>query len=178
MERLAGMTATSLNFEESVKIKRAVEDFQHLVEGRRARRLQSLANWWSFSISELVFLLRSSIRLANIRRRIRRTYSFAKVQLRHGELSREDILKAAEFYADVANRFFKLAENDRRMIDRMRMLEFKHTRPLAIIAWTSSVMERYHDDLGCLAEDIAETLALGASESFCRLVHRELNELS
>ena len=134
------------------------------------------AQWWEMALSTIAFLGWFTLSLGRIHWALDRIYHNAQRRMSAGTLPREELLALTVLYGDSAARLFRLADNDGAVVGRLsEILELRDSPALRIVRWCYQKMAYYHELVGCLAEDNAETLALSASEPFAALVQRELD---
>ena len=75
----------------------------------------------------------------------------------------------------MARRLYRLADRDLEEVEEYRNLE--HYWFGQILMLSSRKLAQWHEEVGCVAEDAAETLALGSSTEFTDLVRRETTEI-
>lgn len=82
------------------------------------------------------------------------------------QIARSDTLQYATEFGDMAARLFRLADEDRELVAKMEQL--------GLMLYVECMLYRFrawrHERVGLLTEDLAETLALGASEEFTAAV--------
>lgn len=89
--------------------------------------------------------------------------------------TRSRAVDVASSWGDMAKRLYRLADRDREMIEQFR--GFDHFWFVHLMMLSYRKLAQWHEEVGCVAEDAAETLALGSSTEFTDLVRRETTEI-
>lgn len=124
--------------------------------------------------STLLFLGNCAFDLVKIELGMRQTYWSICQMLDKQALSRDRALHYARVYADMSQRLYRLADGDLRMAAPRD--DFSPFVGFRIFQWCYRKMAAHHEHVGCVAEDIAETIALSISQPFAKLVNQALDE--
>lgn len=124
--------------------------------------------------STFLFLGKCTFDLVRIELGMRQSYWSVCQMLDKQALSREQALYYARAYADISQRLYRLADSDLRIAAPCD--DFTPFVGFRILQWCYRKMAAHHEYVGCVAEDIAETIALSISQPLAKLVSQALDE--
>lgn len=126
-------------------------------------------------VREGLFLLRAQYALWRIKRQLNLMHADISNIPSFTDESRSWSVDMAGSWGDMAKRLYRLADRDLEKIEEYRNLE--HYWFAQLLMLSSRKLAQWHEEVGSVAEDAAETLALGSSMEFTDLVRQGIKEI-